>query len=751
MADLNERLRGIDRVSMPDLWEHARGLAEGGQTRHAPRPRVRRLLTVVVALVIAGAGFAALVLAFHGNGRTPLAMGARPNGVIATLERGAAGELGVENIDLVAIDPATSARVDLTPGPQAESSPVWSPDGTRVAFLRTMTSSSGSHVSIQKGLFAMNADGSNLREVYPCTDPAQCDVREFAWSPDDRYLAFTLERDHSAGGSVIQILDVTTGHITEVCAHFACGQSLVQPAWSPDSTRLAFTDAAVLAGPGGPPASSVWLVEPDGSHLTRLTPGGLCYRQQGIPSCFADTWPSWSPDGSTLAFLHEQTGGLQSSGAISLIQMAPDGSNRRESLLCGTGGTCAPSAPRWSPDGASILFGTGYDQTAQIHLLDPATGAVMQVQAQANPDCLAPTLPSWSPDGQQIAFIGGSGRAANLCVLGRQGGTPQVLIRHLSGYDLMYGSGFTWLPAGAIDMSSSTPSMTSAPKPGGTPLPLGTIVFASSNGSNQEDGGVEIWSMASDGSRVQRLTAGAAATSPSISPDGTKIAFVRSGDVWGMDVDGSGAHQLSDVGGYAGSPVWSADGTQIAFRLSRGRNKAPDGIYVMGANGSDPHLLVRGNTFAQTWQPDGRSITYSAQTPSGGGLHLRTVDLATGLVHPFLDLPGDQDNPVWSPDGSTLAFAWTTAAGSGLYLVNADGSNLRREVGAPFSAGDSGLGIGWSPDGKWLTFEGIDDQHGPQIYAIRADGTGLRRLSNQRGFIAGTSIHGITGNPSWGP
>ncbi len=121
------------------------------------------------------------------------------------------------------------------------------------------------------------------------------------------------------------------------------------------------------------------------------------------------------------------------------------------------------------------------------------------------------------------------------------------------------------------------------------------------------------------------------------------------------------------------------------------------------------------------------------------------------MVRPFDDLPGDQDAPTWSPDGSSLAFAWSSVGGSGLYLVDADGSNLRRVVGAPFTAGDSGLGITWSPDGTWLSFEGLDDRSGPQIYAIRSDGTGIQRLTDQHGFISGTSIYAITGDPSWGP
>jgi Tol biopolymer transport system component len=753
MPDLNERLRTVDRVPVPDLWERARGSAASEPTDRAREPRVQRFVVVVVALVIAGSAFGALVFPFHGGRGAAYSPGPHPDGAIVTVERGATGELGVENLDLVAIDPETGRTVDLTPGPAAESDPVWSPDGTRVAFLRA-TSSGRAHVTISKGLFVMNADGSGVHKVYACASADQCEMREFAWSPDDRYLAWTLERARQEGGAVLEILDLTTGRIADACANDSCGQSLVQLAWAPDASRLAFTDAAVLPGAGGPPASSIWLVKPDGSDLKRLTEGSRCYAQKGpVNSCFADTLPAWSPDGRTLAFLHQATGASGAGGTTSLTLMSLEGNSiRREIAPCPDGSSCQPSAPEWSPDGTSILFDNGYGETARILLLDPVSGQVREVAATGTPGCVGPVGPFWSPDGKQIAFIGGPGRAANLCVVPQVGGVPQILIPHLAGYWLSSGTGFTWLPAGAIDLSSATPfgSTTGTPKGGGPPE--GTIFFTSSNGSNQEEDGVEIWSMAADGSRARPLTSDQVAeASPSISPAGSQIVFVRSGQIWAIGVDGSDAHALTNLTGNVGSPAWSPDGRQIAFSLSSGNAQRPDGLYVMGADGSDPHLIAPGSVFSLAWRPGASEITFTLAT-SDGGLHLRNVDLTTGTVKPFLDLPGDQEAPAWSPDGSTLAFAWSSiAGGTGMYLADADGSNLRRVVGAPFNAGDSGLGIAWSPDGTWLSFEGIDARFGPQIYAIRSDGTDLQRLTDQPGFITGTSIYAMTGNPSWGP
>ena len=87
---------------------------------------------------------------------------------------------------------------------------------------------------------------------------------------------------------------------------------------------------------------------------------------------------------------------------------------------------------------------------------------------------------------------------------------------------------------------------------------------------------------------------------PIWSPDGRKIAFGRSGDIYVMNADGSGQRQLTRYPRWDDWPTWSPDGRKIAFM--RSRSQSSQDIYVMNADGSGQQRLVR-NALSVAWSP----------------------------------------------------------------------------------------------------------------------------------------------------
>jgi Tol biopolymer transport system component len=202
----------------------------------------------------------------------------------------------------------------------------------------------------------------------------------------------------------------------------------------------------------------------------------------------------------------------------------------------------------------------------------------------------------------------------------------------------------------------------------------------------------EVVIMNPDGSGFRQLTDNAAPNDwgPSVSPDGTRIAFTSdrgtgqvSNDIWVMNIDGSNPvqltsnHPVDDFG-----PDWSPDGTKIAFLSeSPGAPFDPD-LWVMNADGSGQTALNANdvNDTSPHFSPDGKLLAFASildgdnevyVMPSGGGA-------ATNLTNTGGGTAGNDRGPEWSKDGLARIFFISRRVGNDdeIFVMNGDGSGV---------------------------------------------------------------------------
>lgn len=220
---------------------------------------------------------------------------------------------------------------------------------------------------------------------------------------------------------------------------------------------------------------------------------------------------------------------------------------------------------------------------------------------------------------------------------------------------------------------------------------------------------------------------GGASASVIVTVEGTtnRIVFASDSsgdsDIYVMNVDGSGAIDLTNTVGADLSPVWSPDRSHIVWYATRSGNTD---VYVMASDGTGVTRLTTnpGADAHPVWSPDGKSIAYQCEeeicTMNADGTNI--VQLTTTTA--------PNQYPSWSPNGAKIAFESTRDGNFQIYEMNVDGTGETR-LGVTTS---NDRAPAWSPDGSKIAF--VSDRDGnDEIYAMNADGSNPVRLTNNAG------------------
>ena len=391
--------------------------------------------------------------------------------------------------------------------------------------------------------------------------------RHPAFSPNGDRIAFSWDGDAEDKGDHPQfhlyIKPAGEGEPKQLT--FAPAGSDFYPSWSPDGRSIAFCRDSP-----GKPGHEIYVVSVDGGVERKVAEG-------------AGLGVSWSADGKTLALAHNSNAAAADSGGLFLLSL--ETGQRRELTQAH-----ADYLPQFSPDGKWVAFIRGSSgTTGEIFVIPASGGAAKQLTIDSAP---APGV-AWTADSRDVVFSSTrKGMGIRLWRSPVDGGSPRLVMANLRSLSYLtiprHGGRLAYndfLEDTNIYLRSGQ-GFQDQPIPG--PFGDPAVVALSSREDN----------------------------SPSISPDGEQFAFVstRSGyqEIWRARRDGSQPVPLTSLqASNTGSPRWSPDGRWLAFDSSASGKPQ---VYVIESIGGAPRQLTAENSggVMPSWSPDGQWIYFTS-------------------------------------------------------------------------------------------------------------------------------------------
>ena len=521
-------------------------------------------------------------------------------------------------------------------------------------------------VAIVTGILVVGGDGARRLPVF--ADHQQVTtlpgIEDFpSWSPDGRTIVYSADADGYLG---LWTRQVGGGQAHRIGL---AGVDEAQAAFSPDGERIAFVSTRNRGGRlgifSGSRAVGFYTPGRNGDLFVMPAFGGTAVR---VADDAYD--PSWSPDGTRLAFRSPRDGSWR------LYTVPVDG--RQVDLVEGAEPQVLGAA--WSPDGEWIAYVAGGVATGWDMYVVPANGGD---PVQMTFDSASAALrPSWSPDGTWIAYSSNRGGSLNL-----------------------------W----------GVPFESGAAGPAGPPEPLTTGIGEDVNVSVGLGGralvyatlrtAANIWKLNAAGDSLERITFETTTEDyPRVSPDGSRMLFYsdRSGgdEVWMLDLSTNEPTQVSRGGGT--QSAWSPDGRLVAYGTRQG-------LAILDLEtGGITTIAEHFTTSSPVFSPDGREVAFHGLDQRRRELlysPLRRSQLYRAPVdgsraHQVIPTPeGDPANPSWAGDGRSVYFELDEVRAVSIWVVDLATSQYSQ-----------------------VATGGSDDAHP----AVSSDGTELLFLRNHR-------------------
>ena len=545
------------------------------------------------------------------------------------------------------------------------------------------------------------------------------------------------------------------------------GEIDYDPAWSPDGASIVFTSDREGS-------ADLFRVKPDGTGLERLT-----------DSPAYDDQAAFSPDGRQLVFVTTRNGGTSDLWTMDLK------TRTAKALTSGPGGDFRPA---WSPDGKWIAFSSDRGSTMpfahgrweHLHIVDlyvmhPDGTGLKRITAPGN-FCGSP---KFSADSTRVlAYC----MTAEQTLANRRPSPEPGNDTRLASIDIATGASSDVSAGPGVKMH---PSFLPSSDIGYVRKDTADAGIYYTSGTRGPKGDIRTASWSPDGRRVvfhKRLQAPPTTwlktfsrnpdyeltltrILPSFSPAGDR--FVMTGRGTGilgasLEIASTGTNTsdvlYQDKNRNVLAPQWSPSGDTIMFGIGtfnaffngfkglflKPEDRAESGaqVAIINADGSGFREVTSGanNNGFPSMSPDGKRFVYRSFGPEGDGL--RIMNLETKATTKLTE--GYDNFPLWSPRGDLIMFSRAAEGDYEIYTIKPDGTGVKRLT---FAKGNDAH-MAWSPDGEQIVFAssrlGFKDEatytDAPQSYGelfvMRYDGANTQQLTDNQWE---------DGTPAWQP